>query len=80
VTRAEAGRLREETVRILTAAVANNGTSISDFRRVDDKTGEFQNFLKVYGKAGQPCQRCGAPILRAVQQQRSTFYCGQCQK
>ena len=50
-----------------------------DFRKVDDKTGEFQNFLQVYGKHGQPCPTCGTPIQRAVQQQRSSFYCSVCQ-
>lgn len=64
---------------VLESAIANNGTSISDFRRVDDKTGEFQNFLKVYGKENSPCENCQSPILRIVQQQRSTFYCTHCQ-
>ena len=36
----------EATQLILNQAILHNGTSISDFRRVDDKTGEFQNFLK----------------------------------
>ena len=57
-----------------------NGTSISDFRRVDDKTGEFQAFLRVYGKDGSPCDTCGTPIQRIVQQQRSSFFCPTCQQ
>lgn len=65
--------------RILKQAIQLNGTSISDFRRVDDKTGTFQNFLKVYGKGDQPCLSCQTPIKRIVQNQRSTFYCAQCQ-
>lgn len=35
--------------------------------------------LRVYDRAGQPCPRCGAPIQRAVQAARSTFYCARCQ-
>lgn len=65
--------------RILRKAIRKNGTTISDFRRVDEKMGEFQNFLKVYGKAGDPCPRCRTPIARIRQQQRSTFYCPTCQ-
>ena len=65
---------------ILEKAVENNGTTISDFRRVDDKTGKFQKFLKVYGKTNKPCPRCGVPIQRIIQQQRSTFFCLECQK
>ncbi len=60
--------------------VENNGTTISDFRRVDDKTGKFQQFLKVYDKNEQPCPDCGVPIQRIVQQQRSTFFCPECQR
>lgn len=68
------------TLEVLKAALISNGTTISDFRRVDDKTGEFQNFLQVYGKEGSPCTACTKPIQRIVQQQRSTFYCPSCQK
>ena len=65
---------------ILKEAIKNNGTTISDFRRVDDKTGTFQQFLKVYDKKEKPCTECGVPIKRIVQQQRSTFFCPECQK
>jgi formamidopyrimidine-DNA glycosylase len=73
-------RLHKMTRRILRLAIKKNGTTIRDFRRVDEHTGEFQNFLKVYGKAGEPCPRCETPIRRIVQQQRSTFYCPSCQR
>ena len=67
------------TKSVLEEAIKNNGTTISDFRRVDDKTGKFQKFLKVYNKKEQPCPDCGIPIQRIVQQQRSTFFCPECQ-
>ena len=35
--------------------------------------------FRVYGRAGEPCPECGAPILRSVLGQRSTFSCGKCQ-
>lgn len=79
ITRAEATRLHQATRRLLRQAIKMRGTTISDFRRVDDKTGEFQNFLRVYGKEGLPCPACRSPIARARQQQRSTFYCPTCQ-
>lgn len=37
------------------------------------------NPFRVYGHAGQPCSRCGTPIRRQVQAQRSTFFCPKCQ-
>jgi len=66
--------------KILSSALKYNGTSISDYRRVDEKQGLFQNFLKVYGKRDQECSTCSSKIERIVQNQRSTFLCPTCQK
>ena len=77
---AELGKIIHSTQNILRKAIDKNGTSISDFRRVDEQSGEFQNCLKVYGKAEQPCSRCATPIQRMRQQQRSSFYCPSCQQ
>jgi len=74
------GNIIKFTKIILQEAIEKNGTTISDFRRVDEKTGEFQKFLKVYGKNNLPCPKCSVPIQRIVQQQRSTFFCNECQK
>ncbi len=75
----EARRLQRATRQVLRKAIRYNGTTISNFRRVDEKTGQFQALLKVYGKAGEPCPVCRTPIGRLRQQQRSTFYCPSCQ-
>ncbi len=64
---------------ILKKAIQLQGMTVSDFRRVDNKIGRFQNFLNVYGKTGQPCPKCARPIQRIVQYQRSTFFCSHCQ-
>lgn len=37
------------------------------------------NPFAVYGREGEPCPRCSAPIQRALQQGRSTFFCESCQ-
>lgn len=67
----------KHTKEVLTEAIAHNGTSISDFRQIDDKTGEFQNFLRVYQKS---CCPQGHEVIRIKQAGRSTFYCPHCQK
>ena len=72
-------KLVDETRLVLNEAIEKNGTSISDFRRVDEKTGEFQNFLRVYEREGKPCVSCGMPVQRIVQQQRSSYFCPGCQ-
>ncbi len=66
--------------KILRLALKYNGTSISDYRRIDEKQGMFQNFLKVYGKADQKCINCSSSIMKITQNQRSTFLCPGCQK
>ena len=67
----------EQTKTVLREAIEHNGTTISDYRSVEDKTGEFQNFLNVYGQKNCPC---GAGISRIKQAGRSTFFCARCQK
>jgi len=37
------------------------------------------NPFQVYGRAGAPCPRCGAPILTAALGGRNTWFCGTCQ-
>jgi len=66
-----------ETKTVLQEAIKHNGTTISDYRNVEDKTGEFQNFLKVYRK--ENCE-CGHQIKKIKQAGRSTYYCPVCQK
>jgi formamidopyrimidine-DNA glycosylase len=79
VTGAQTGLLWKVVRKVLGQAIRKNGTTISDFRRVDEKRGEFQRFLKVYGREGEPCPACGTAVRRIRQQQRSTFYCPACQ-
>ena len=67
----------EKTKEVLEQAIKYNGTTISDYRSVEDKTGEFQNFLKVYRK--EYCE-CGHQIKKIKQAGRSTYYCPVCQK
>ncbi len=75
----DARRLWRVIRAVLDRAIRKNGTTISDFQRVDEKFGEFQRYLKVYGREGEPCRACGTAIRRLRQQQRSTFYCPECQ-
>lgn len=40
---------------------------------------EIRDFLKVHGRGGQPCPRCGTAISEIKAQQRLTNFCRQCQ-
>ncbi len=65
-----------ETKQVLQEAIDMNGTSISDFRRVDEKSGEFQHFLRVYQKKECPEHHVLEKLKIAG---RSTYYCPICQ-
>jgi formamidopyrimidine-DNA glycosylase len=64
----------------LRAALDLGGSTLRDFRDAHGMAGQFQLSARVYGRTGQPCTVCGAPVRRIVQAQRSTFFCSNCQK
>jgi len=72
-------RVLKETRRILRRAIRLGGTTVNDFLNSQGETGLFQTVLNVYGRAGEPCRRCGAVIARLVQAGRATFFCPRCQ-
>ena len=72
--------LLRATRRVLRRAIKNCGTTFSDFQDAQGLSGSYQNYLTVYGREREPCPRCRAPVVRLVQQQRSTYHCAQCQK
>ncbi len=75
----EARCLFDEILRILGEAIEHRGTSVYHYRDIDGSKGEYQNLLKVYGKAGQPCERCGTPIKEINQGGRPSYFCPRCQ-
>lgn len=65
---------------VLEAAIAAGGSSLRDYVRPDGELGYFSKEWRVYGREGQPCPNCGAPVRRRVDSGRSTFYCARCQR
>lgn len=72
ISRRRLATLIEEIKAVLQEAIALGGTTISDYRQIDDKSGSFQNFLQVYGKTKTPE---GQPVMRLKQAGRTTWYC-----
>jgi formamidopyrimidine-DNA glycosylase len=72
-------RLRQAIRDVLACAVASGGSTLRDFSSADGSAGHFQLEAMVYGRDGQPCRHCGAPIRKLIQGQRSTYYCRVCQ-
>jgi formamidopyrimidine-DNA glycosylase len=80
LSRPRAARLLAAVRAVLARALALGGTTLRDFRDAHGMNGAFQDEAAVYGRAGQPCARCGTPIRRRVQGQRATYWCPQCQR
>lgn len=64
---------------VLNDALASGGSSLRDFMSVGGETGYFQHQFQVYGREGEACVTCTAPLRKIVQGGRSTFFCGSCQ-
>jgi len=73
-------RLHREIRRILSAAVASQGTTFRDYRTGTGQPGNFQLELFVYGREGEPCRRCGTRLAgtHAIDA-RITVFCHRCQ-
>ncbi|HEY4346028.1 MAG TPA: bifunctional DNA-formamidopyrimidine glycosylase/DNA-(apurinic or apyrimidinic site) lyase [Gaiellaceae bacterium] len=76
---AEVKVLHRSIRKALEHGIARQGSTLRDYRLPDGETGEMQNEFKVYGRAGEPCDRCGTPIERIVVGGRGTWYCPACQ-
>lgn len=72
--------LHESIKLVLTEAVNAGGTSISDFQDPEQRIGNYQNHLQVYGKKGKSCPHCGTIIIKENLAQRGTHWCPRCQK
>lgn len=75
-----ARRLYDAIREVLAEAISKRGTSISDYVDAAGEQGAFQDYLRVYGRKGEPCLRCGAKVRRIVVAQRGTYFCPRCQR
>ena len=64
----------------LTEAIQLGGSTLRDFVNTAGQPGYFQQNYWVYGRGGEPCRKCVAPIQQIRQGQRSSFFCKHCQK
>lgn len=65
---------------VLAAAIAQGGTTLRDFVSGHNTPGYFVQQLKVYGRGGQPCRRCGTALEQMAIGQRATVFCPHCQR
>ena len=64
---------------VLRLAVKHGGTTFMDFRDFNGRPGNFRRKLRVFGRTGERCGRCGGVIEKSVVAGRGTHFCGGCQ-
>ena len=80
LNRAEVSRLLQAVTDVLTEALTAGGTSFDAlYVNVNGESGYFDRSLEAYGRAGEPCSRCGTPIRRDAFMNRSAYSCPRCQ-
>lgn len=80
ISRPRVALLHAAIVEVLDAAIRQGGTTLRDFVNSDGKPGYFKQQLRVYGKAGSPCQGCASTLKELRLSNRSTVFCPQCQR
>lgn len=80
LSQAKCDRLATSVKEILNYSIRRGGTTLRDFVGGDGKPGYFAQELNVYGRGGEPCNKCGKILMEKRLGQRSTVYCPQCQK
>ncbi len=76
----EIARLAKDLKQVLLDGIRHCGTTVSDYKRSDGRSGNFQKFLNVYGREGLLCRVCGTVIKYIRIGNRGTRYCRKCQK
>jgi len=81
LSRARAKLLLAEVRHVLAKALAEGGTSFdAQYLNVNGQSGYFAHSLNAYGQQGEPCPRCGRPIVRESFMNRGSHFCPWCQR
>jgi len=81
LSRARATTLLAEVRAVLGKALAEGGTSFdAQYVNVNGASGYFSHSLNAYGRQGEPCPRCGRPIVRESFMNRGSHFCAFCQR
>jgi formamidopyrimidine-DNA glycosylase len=79
--RTESQALHRSLRGILRAAVERRGTTVRDYRTGTGRRGRYQRVLRVYGRGGAPCVRCGTLLATThAIDGRATTFCWRCQR
>ncbi|MFQ6066629.1 MAG: bifunctional DNA-formamidopyrimidine glycosylase/DNA-(apurinic or apyrimidinic site) lyase [bacterium] len=75
----EIEKLYKNLRQILKKAISYRGSSVNAYVDLEGKKGNFESQLKVYGREGKACFKCGTIIKRIDISGRGTYFCPSCQ-
>lgn len=75
----ELARLHRSLRAVLRLGIERQGSTLRDYTTPQGTGGAMQDEFRAYGRAGEPCYRCGRPLLRIVVGGRGTTFCEACQ-
>ncbi|MCE6027888.1 bifunctional DNA-formamidopyrimidine glycosylase/DNA-(apurinic or apyrimidinic site) lyase [Levilactobacillus brevis] len=79
LTSSQLSGLRQNIIDEMALAIGGHGTTVHSFSTAFGEAGQFQNQLHVYGREGEPCERCGTELVKIKVAQRGTHFCPHCQ-
>jgi formamidopyrimidine-DNA glycosylase len=79
LTASEIGAVHRGVRKVLEIGIARQGATVRGYSTPDGSPGGMQHELRVYGRGGEPCERCGTPIEKTRAGGRGTWYCPTCQ-
>ena len=81
LSEAEIKKVISSAVSVMKSAIKSGGTSFDEqYKNVNGESGYFSRSLKVYGREGEKCSRCGSAIHRIAFANRSSHFCPRCQR
>lgn len=75
----ETKALRTAIRKALQHGIRRQGASLRDYAGLAGERGAMQHEFKVYGRLGEPCDRCGTVIEKTRVGGRGTWFCPRCQ-
>jgi formamidopyrimidine-DNA glycosylase len=75
----EVAELRRGIRKALRRGIERQGATLRDYRDPGGGSGRMQHEFHVYGRVGEPCDRCGTPIEKVRLAGRGTWFCPRCQ-
>lgn len=76
----EVAKLRASLCRVLARGLATGGASDNSYVDAYGKRGSYQDEFLVYGRTGEPCNKCEMALKRIVVGGRGTWICEGCQR